>query len=67
LRGLESVGKGRIWFSGGGGEGTFHHGPVPYILHIHFNLMPTDLASNFLVGKLLVKAHSIFDDFIKSL
>jgi hypothetical protein len=63
----DSVGKGRIWFSGGGGEGTFHHGPAPYILHIHFNIMPTDLASKFLVGKLLVKAHKIFDDFITQL
>jgi hypothetical protein len=57
----KSVGVRRIYFSGGGGpsnappekEGSFHHGPAPYILHIHFNIMPKHLVRSFL------KAHGV--------
>lgn len=59
------VGKGRIGFSGGGGGGTYHHGPEPYILHIHFNIMPKDLAKQFLGTRdLLAKAQKIFQQFL---
>ncbi|HET6467786.1 MAG TPA: hypothetical protein VFG43_05345 [Geminicoccaceae bacterium] len=54
----EKLGKRRIGFSGGGSprgavgkEGSIHHGPAPYILHIHFNIMPTSLAGQYLAGK----------------
>ncbi len=48
----EKLGKIHIGFSGGGGvapfsKGSFHHGPAPYVLHIHFNIMPIDLKENF--------------------
>lgn len=46
----ERIGRRRIGFSGGGGQGSFHHGPAPYILHIHVNIMPTDLAAQVFVG-----------------
>jgi len=43
----EAVGEFRIGFSGGGGPpnpppekaGSYHHGPAPYILHIHINVI----------------------------
>ena len=52
----EKLGKRRIGFSGGGSagpgrEGSIHHGPSPYILHIHFNIMPIDLAAQYIAGK----------------
>lgn len=52
----EKLGKRRIGFSGGGSagpgrEGSIHHGPAPYLLHIHFNIMPIDLAGQYLAGK----------------
>ncbi|WP_217560602.1 hypothetical protein [Streptomyces sp. GbtcB6] len=49
-----AVGRRRILFSGGGGPkndpGSFHHGPGLYVLHIHFNVMPVDIAAQYLVG-----------------
>jgi Domain of unknown function (DUF4157) len=61
----KAVGKGRIGFSGGGGHGTYHHGPEPYILHIHFNIMPKDLADKFFTTRdLLDRAHKIFEAFL---
>ena len=60
-----AVGKGRIVFQGGGGGGTYHHGPEPFILHIHFNIMPKDLAATFLATRdLLEKAHKIFEAYL---
>lgn len=59
----DTIGKQRLVFSGGGGHGTYHHGPDPYILHVHFNIMPTDLAAVYLVGKKLVRAQQIFKQF----
>jgi hypothetical protein len=51
----ETIGKRRIEFSGAGGgpggEGSIHHGPAPYILHIHFNIMPNALAGQYFAGK----------------
>jgi hypothetical protein len=55
----EHIGWRRIGFSGGGGpanarpdeEGSFHHGPAPYILHIHVNIMPTRLAQQYFAGR----------------
>jgi hypothetical protein len=45
----------RIGFAGGapgpGGEGSIHHGPSPYLLHIHFNIMPIEEAAQFIVGR----------------
>jgi hypothetical protein len=50
----ENLGKMHVGFSGGGGPktgnpgpGSFHHGPAPYILHVHFNIMPIDLKEQF--------------------
>lgn len=61
----ESVGKARIVFIGGSHGGTFHHGPEPYILHVHFNIMPKDLADKFLtVRHLEAEAHKIFEAFL---
>ena len=60
----DSVSKGRIAFSGGGGGGTYHHGPQPYILHLHFNIMPNDLRARFLVGTALQKAEKAFKDYL---
>ena len=60
----DTIGKQRLVFSGGGGHGTYHHGPDPYILHEHFNIMPTDLAAVYLVGKKLERAKQIFKQFI---
>jgi hypothetical protein len=55
----EKLGKRRIGFSGGGSprppkadtEGSIHHGPKPYKLHVHFNIMPIGLAGQYLAGK----------------
>jgi hypothetical protein len=48
----EKLGRLHIGFSGGGGDagfskGSFHHGPKPYVLHVHFNIMPIDLKEKF--------------------
>jgi hypothetical protein len=49
----ETLGKQHVGFSGGGGfpplfpMGSFHHGPAPYVLHLHFNIMPLDLKDRF--------------------
>ncbi|MFD4507780.1 hypothetical protein [Streptomyces sp. NPDC058457] len=49
-----AVGRSRITFSGGGGPknnpGSYHHGPGLYVLHMHFNVMPVDIAAQYLVG-----------------
>ena len=42
----EELKEEHIHFSGGGSagtgkEGSIHHGPAPYILHVHVNIMPT--------------------------
>lgn len=47
----ETLGKRRIGFAGGGRGGSTHHGPRPYVLHIHFNIMPRMLAAVYLLGK----------------
>jgi hypothetical protein len=51
----ETLGSRRIYFSGGrdgpGGPGSIHHGPEPYLLHIHFNVMPNDLSAQYFAGK----------------
>jgi hypothetical protein len=57
----KQLGKDRILFVGGGDshnpdgsvkdEGSIHNGPYPYILHVHFNIMPTELAGQYLAGK----------------
>jgi hypothetical protein len=47
IRVNKTVTKRRIQFSGGGGEGSFHHGPSPYILHLHFSIMPIELANQY--------------------
>jgi len=55
----EQLGWRRIGFSGGGGPahaapdqaGSFHHGPFPYILHIHVNIMPRPLAQQYFAGR----------------
>jgi len=56
----DAVKKRRLVFSGGGGHGQFHHGPEPYILHLHINVMPKDLAAVFLTGQRLIEAKRIF-------
>ena len=48
----EKLGGLHIGFSGGGGappfeKGSFHHGPAPYVLHIHLNIMPLKLKEKF--------------------
>ncbi|MEY2893107.1 MAG: hypothetical protein RJA98_3015 [Pseudomonadota bacterium] len=48
----EALGRRHIGFSGGGGNahsapGSFHHGPAPYLLHIHFNIMPRALKAQY--------------------
>ena len=47
----DRLGAEHIGFSGGGGPrgaiGQFHHGPAPYILHVHFNIMPKEKAEKF--------------------
>jgi hypothetical protein len=60
----DSVRKGRIGFSGGGGGGTYHHGPQPYILHLHMNIMPGALKTEFLVGAALKKAEQAFQAYL---
>jgi hypothetical protein len=57
------VKKRRIVFSGGGGHGQYHHGPEPYILHVHINIMPKNLAALYLVGDRLIKARKIFESW----
>jgi hypothetical protein len=51
----ETLGIKRIGFSGAGDtkqqKGSIHHGPAPYLLHIHFNIMPNDLAAQYFAGK----------------
>jgi hypothetical protein len=48
----EQLGRLHVGYSGGGGKppfakGSFHHGPEPYVLHIHFNIMPNKLKEKF--------------------
>jgi hypothetical protein len=57
----------RVGFSGGGNHGQFHHGPDPYILHVHFNIMPTKLRDQYLVGKQMKDVVAKFEAFLKSL
>jgi hypothetical protein len=53
------TGKYRIQFSGAGGppnptpdkKNSYHHGPAPFILHIHMNFMPISLALQYVAGK----------------
>jgi hypothetical protein len=55
----EWVGQYRIGFSGGGSprnpspeqEGSFHHGPEPYVLHIHINVIYAPWGKVVLHGK----------------
>jgi hypothetical protein len=53
------TGKFRVNFSGAGGppnptpdkKNSYHHGPAPYILHIHMNFMPSSLALQYVANK----------------
>jgi hypothetical protein len=53
------TGKFRVNYSGAGGppnpppekKNSYHHGPAPYILHIHMNFMPSTLALQYVAGK----------------
>jgi hypothetical protein len=36
----ETLKERHIGFAGGSKDGSIHHGPAPYLLHIHFNIMP---------------------------
>ena len=51
----EKLGKRRIGFSGMGSTkddpGSIHHGPAPYLLHIHFNIMPRSQAAQYTVSR----------------
>ena len=51
----ERLTKRRIGFSGMGNTkddpGSIHHGPAPYLLHVHFNIMPALLAAQYIAGK----------------
>jgi hypothetical protein len=38
----KELGARYIGFAGGRKEGSIHHGPDPYLLHVHFNIMPTE-------------------------
>jgi hypothetical protein len=53
----ERLGERRIGFSGGGRDGSIHHGPAPYLLHLHFNIMPRSLAGQFLAGQNTLPPH----------
>ncbi|MFN2496352.1 MAG: hypothetical protein ABR608_10675 [Pseudonocardiaceae bacterium] len=63
----ERIGKVRVGFSGAGtpygarpgDEGSIHHGPAPYILHIHVNVMPTMLARQFFANHGVAELPSI--------
>lgn len=54
----EALGQVRVGFSGAGTprdaptekQGSIHHGPDPYILHIHINVMPISTAGQFLAN-----------------
>jgi hypothetical protein len=60
----DTLGVGHVAFSGGGGGGTFHHGPAPYILHVHVNIMPKDLEARFRVGRSLAAIKQVVADFL---
>jgi hypothetical protein len=60
----DTLGTGHVGFSGGGGGGKFHHGPAPYILHVHVNIMPKDLEAKFKVGRSLKKIKEVVLDFL---
>jgi len=51
----ETLRRRRIGFSGMGNTrddpGSIHHGPEPYFLHIHFNIMPRSDAAQYMAGK----------------
>jgi hypothetical protein len=47
----KKIGKLRVQFSGTGAGGSIHHGPAPYILHIHVNVMSQDTAGQTFVGR----------------
>lgn len=52
----EKLGKRRVGFSDGGSagpgkEGSIHHGPAPYLLHVHFNIMPISTAGQYIASK----------------
>jgi hypothetical protein len=58
----ERLGKHRLGFAGGysagpGQEGSIHHGPAPYILHIHFNIMPIATAGQYVAGNPIPPPH----------
>jgi hypothetical protein len=63
----EQIGKARVGFSGAGSpygagpgdEGSIHHGPRPYILHIHVNVMPQLLARQFFANRGVAELPSI--------
>jgi hypothetical protein len=63
----ERIGKFRVGFSGAGtpygarpgDEGSIHHGPAPYILHIHVNVMPQLLARQFFANRGVAELPSI--------
>lgn len=51
----EALGQRRIGFSGMGDTkedpGSIHHGPDPYLLHVHFNIMVRSDAAQYMAGK----------------
>jgi hypothetical protein len=53
-----------VAFSGGGGHGQYHHGPAPFILHIHVNIMPKDLEAKYQVGKKLADLIQLMDRYL---
>lgn len=57
----------RVGFSGGGNHGQFHHGPAPFILHVHFNIMPLDLRDKYLVGTQVAGLAKKLEDFLASI
>jgi hypothetical protein len=60
----DALGVGHVAFSGGGGHGQYHHGPAPFILHIHVNIMPKDLEAKYRVGKKLEDLVRIVDQYL---
>jgi hypothetical protein len=60
----DTLGVGHVAFSGGGGHGQYHHGPAPFILHIHVNIMPKDLEAKYQVGKKLADLIQLMDRYL---
>ncbi len=63
----DDLGVGHVAFSGGGGHGQYHHGPAPFILHIHVNIMPKDLEAQFRVGNKLGDLTHIVEQYLAAM